>query len=251
MLRLRAALVALALLLTASAWSRTGGVGMVIGPMAAKRSAAVAAAATIMLDSVTSFGFNTTGVKTWSHTTSGLANAFMLAFVNDFGSVSKTPSYNGVNFTAVSTLGRVHCYKLVAPASGVHDVSYDASGSSGVVVTVVSFTGVNQSTPLNASTAVGTATSTNPVYCNCCSLSTGCAASTSGDIYVSNVFTNSTNATTQAGWIQLAETQIGAEARGTTAMKFSTGNLADDPDNFTLDASVSWDMVGVSVKPAP
>ncbi|MFL5304729.1 MAG: hypothetical protein ACJ8F1_05925, partial [Polyangia bacterium] len=75
-----------------------------------------------------------------------------------------TVTYNGValTFAGASTNGTVRSeiWYLVAPASGTHNVVVTAPNATAVTATSMSFTGVNQTTPLGSTVgAIGTSTS--------------------------------------------------------------------------------------------
>jgi hypothetical protein len=96
---------------------------------------------------------------TISHTTSG-SNRLMLVGVSMTKETGGVPSvttltYNGVSLTLVGTQstsdnkGRIEIWQLIAPATGTHDVVGNLSGApDGATIGVMTFTGVNQSTPL-------------------------------------------------------------------------------------------------------
>jgi hypothetical protein len=96
---------------------------------------------------------------TISHTTSG-SNRLMLVGVSMTKETGGVPSvttltYNGVSLTLVGTQstsdnkGRIEIWQLIAPAIGTHDVVGNLSGApDGATIGVMTFTGVNQSTPL-------------------------------------------------------------------------------------------------------
>ena len=106
-----------------------------------------------------STGTTTGSSFTISHTTSG-SNLLILVGVSMTKETGGVPSvttltYNGVSLTLVGTQstsdnkGRIEIWQLIAPATGTHDVVGNLSGApDGATVGVMTFTGVNQSTPL-------------------------------------------------------------------------------------------------------
>ena len=93
---------------------------------------------------------------TVSHTTLG-TNRLMLVGIsmNPSGESVSSVTYNGVNLTHVGTqedgsaTTRVEIWQLVAPDTGTHDVivNFSNSGHKGAAVGVMTFNGVNQTTP--------------------------------------------------------------------------------------------------------
>ena len=115
----------------------------------------------------TSSGQTTTASVTISHTASG-SNRLMLVGVSMTKETGGVPSvstitYNGAPLTLVGSQatsdnkGRIEIWRLIAPATGTHDVVGTLSGApDGATVGVITFTGVNQSTPLGSfASAVG------------------------------------------------------------------------------------------------
>ncbi len=78
--------------------------------------------------------------------------------MNPSGETVSSVTYNGVNLTHVGTqedgaaLARVEIWSLVAPDTGTHDVvvNFTDLGHKGASVGVMTFTGVNQTTPTQA-----------------------------------------------------------------------------------------------------
>jgi hypothetical protein len=121
---------------------------------------------------------NSPSSLTWSHTCGGGSNEVLYVgatFGNNGGSdASQTLSatYNGVAMTSVSkvhsnsgTSGFIEVFRLVAPASGAHNVVVTVGGSGGSVWTLtggsMSFDGVDQATPESGiSTNTGTSNAT-------------------------------------------------------------------------------------------
>ena len=95
---------------------------------------------------------------TVSHTTGSGSNRLMLvgiSYNNDDYETVTGVTYNGTSLTQVGTVNnsddaRVCIYSLVAPDSGTHNVIINFSDAlnDGAIAGVVTFTGVDQSTPL-------------------------------------------------------------------------------------------------------
>ena len=105
----------------------------------------------------TSTGTTTGSSVTISHTTSG-SNRLMLVGIgiDPHGESVSSVTYNGTSLTLVGSVedagshSRVEIWSLVSPETGTHDVVVSLSGDShkGTTVGVMTFTGVDQSTPL-------------------------------------------------------------------------------------------------------
>ncbi len=110
---------------------------------------------------VTSSGSATsTTTLSFSHTvTSSGSNRAIFACVSWYGNVTiSSVTYNSVGLTAVVTANNgtddhSAIYRLVNPATGAHTLALTVSGNAGLVMSGVSFTGVNQTTPARASAA--------------------------------------------------------------------------------------------------
>jgi hypothetical protein len=123
---------------------------------------------TIAIDGTASTGTTVTDSMTISHTTSSGSNRLMLVGVsinNDGLETVTSVTYNGVGLSFVgadarSDDARVEIWSLVAPATGTHDVVITFSGDlqQEAIAGVMTFTGVDQSTPLGTSGVLLTAT---------------------------------------------------------------------------------------------
>lgn len=108
---------------------------------------------------------------TWSHTTSG-SNRILFVGITTLnfstGSPGVTATYNGVSMTPIATdvisfatnNYRLHVFYLVNPASGAHNVVATATTGTGIFTSAaVSYTGVDQASPLLTSNSVNTTSS--------------------------------------------------------------------------------------------
>jgi hypothetical protein len=110
---------------------------------------------------------------TVSHTASGSDRFVLISVMNN--ETTPTVSYGSQTPTLIATIGRLHLYGLVNPATGAQTASADSGSSQMQSITVASFSGVDQATPNRTpSTATndGVATITTS------------AASQSGDLVV-------------------------------------------------------------------
>jgi hypothetical protein len=94
---------------------------------------------------------------TISHTTSGTDHLMLVSasINNDDHETVTSVTYNGTSLTYVGSEtqnddARVELWKLVAPATGTHNVvvTFSANLQRYAVVGVITFTGVNQTSPL-------------------------------------------------------------------------------------------------------
>ena len=112
----------------------------------------------VAVDSASSGSTNGQISLTVSHTTAGTNRLMLVSIATDpKGESVSTVTYNGVNLFLVGFLesksnaeSRVEIWALLAPDLGTHDVVVTMSNTkySGLVAGVMTFTGVNQTTPL-------------------------------------------------------------------------------------------------------
>lgn len=115
---------------------------------------------------------NTVATVSWSHTCTGSERLLVAAVAVSNGTdtgITTTATYNGVSMTSVGlihsnngTAGYIQMFRLIAPATGANTVLVTASTSvSDLSAGSVSFTGVDQTTPLGTPvTAASTGTPT-------------------------------------------------------------------------------------------
>lgn len=201
----------------------------------------------IAVDTTTS-GTGTSSPITVSHTTSG-ANRLILVGISGNGSsapVVSSVTYNGVALSLVGSKvysGRnfkIWIYKLVAPDTGTHDVvvSFSTVPDLGCVVGVVTFTGVDPTTPLG--TFVSATGDNNAPTVN--------VSSATGELVFDTLWSYyATTATAGAGQTQQWNTTS------------STGRGSGSTENGALTVTMSWTLSGsyywvigaVSIKPVP
>jgi hypothetical protein len=116
----------------------------------------------IAFDAASSSQADNTSSLTWSHTTSAGSDRILIVGVSsDQNDPVSTITYNGVNLTKLESekygfVNKVELWYLVNPSSGTHNVVVTLSSSSdGLGGGAVTYTGVDQSTP------VGTAVKNN------------------------------------------------------------------------------------------
>lgn len=113
----------------------------------------------IAFDSAASSGVYSTST-TYSHTTSGSDRLLILGVTIGTGvSISGTPTYAGVSMTQIGTMqsgagtvfDKTYFYYLIAPATGANDVVVNASSTAYIYPCTASYTGVDQTNPINVS----------------------------------------------------------------------------------------------------
>lgn len=101
-----------------------------------------------------------TGTRTWNHTVSGSDTLLIVTvYENDTVDHQTTCTFNGVGMTEVpnsfgsnvALIGLRTCYYLANPASGTHSIVWTNSGANGTLGFGISYTGVNQVSPIDAS----------------------------------------------------------------------------------------------------
>jgi chitodextrinase len=214
----------------------------------------ISAAATVSVDSV---GPGATGVATangatltWNHTVSGSNRLLTVGVAIGVNSDTRTVSvtYNGI---AMTSAGKVHSYNrtdgfvelfyLAAPAAGAHSVQLTMTGGSAAIEAgSVSFTGVNQTTPVrNIVTAFGN--STAPAVT---------VASAPGDMVVDALAfgTSIGNSTKTTRWIS---NQNSNTAGGNGAQSTAAGASSVTMGYTTSDSADWWGIVGMDIVAAP
>lgn len=121
----------------------------------------------IALDASSKKSQDASTTATWSHTCTG-SNLILLVGVEvGAGNTITGVTYNGVSMSQVnllalggSTFGNVYVFKLVGPSTGANNIVVTASASTFIYCAATSFTGVDQTTPIDVNTTTSaTATS--------------------------------------------------------------------------------------------
>lgn len=106
----------------------------------------------------------------YSHTCSGSDRVLVMGVTFATGvSISGTPTYNGVAMTQIGSViaasgavfSNTYFFYLVAPDTGAHNVSITASSSNYIYSSAISYTGVDQTNPIDASGSFTQAASTS------------------------------------------------------------------------------------------
>lgn len=97
---------------------------------------------------------------TWSHTIGSGANRLITIFVSGLASVN-APTWDGNATTSINTVGNLQCAYYLAPATGSANCA--CTGGNIKVGASISFSDVDQSTPIGATTTEDGSTSPNDV----------------------------------------------------------------------------------------
>ena len=188
---------------------------------------------------------------TRSHTVSGTARLLLVgvSFNNDFFEVVSGVTYNGVPLTLVPPVGwvetaddaRVEIWSLVNPPTGTHDVvvTFSPALFRGGTVGVMSFTAVDQTTPLGPFAGAAAQTGTN---------ATVDITSAVGELVFGTAAVEGTPAMTlTVGPGQTEHWNINNAARDYGAGSTEPG-APTVAMSWTLNSSDHWAVGGVSIK---
>lgn len=207
------------------------------------------ATAQVVVDatSTVSTGSNVTSL-TVSHTTGTAANRLLLVGVSDRENAGLTVTYDGdpleeYGHQVSSTNARTHIFYMVNPPSGTFNVVVTATSNNfdkGCIVGVMTFSGVDQNTPLNTYTSLY-GSSTNPTLNN---------IPTATNELVYNVVALSKTDLTGVGTGQTSRWNIasGDDMRGGGSTKPGPGTTTS---MSWTSAKGDWSMSAVSIKPVP
>lgn len=204
----------------------------------------------IVYDTSSNSGFQTLSSSySWSHTCTG-ANRFLAVDI-ELLSVAQTVSgitYNGVALsligarTTVSSVGRVECWGLIAPATGSNTIAVTLTGAVASAGTAVSYANVNQTTATeafnsaqatnvgaaDATVAITTVTDNDWVH----------AACVSNDTSITAGQTSRNNVTDSAGTGADEDTNAAVSPAGVQTMSY-TG----------IGAGQTWAIAGYGIRP--
>ena len=205
----------------------------------------------IAFDNATNGG-NTPAISlTFAHTCSGV-NRFLVVVVTDLNATTTGVKYNGVAMTLLNTqtgYGESFWY-LVNPASGTNDVVVTKSaGAASVGAVAASYTGVNQTTPIDSqsattnSTTASVSASTTVVASNCWVIG---VTSENNDSNLNTVSGNLTQRVNQ-NWYA-SSNQLVALIYDSNATVSSGSNTVTS----TKSSGINWVQVAaISIAPAP
>ncbi|MBM2811232.1 MAG: hypothetical protein HW416_1991, partial [Chloroflexi bacterium] len=193
----------------------------------------------------TSTGQTTGSSVTISHTTSSTSDRLMLVGVSigeDSPPSVSSVTYNGSSLTFKGSVqsidgGIVEIWYLVAPSDGTHNVVVNLSGSGDANVGVMTFTGVDQTTPLGAfASASGDATSGSATV-----------SSATGELVFGVVTVNALdqNLVPGAGQTERWDLFTGVESNGGSSTEAGAASVAM---SWSWSDSTGWAIGGVSIK---
>jgi hypothetical protein len=174
----------------------------------------------IAFDNSTSGNYLASGTQTTAFAMSAGANGVLFVWNESGAGAGADPSsitYNGVALTKVitgATGDGISLWQLIAPPSGTHNIVVVSAGQ--IYMSALSYTGSNQTTPVNASnsasaTSTSASVSVTPSVANCWMVSyvqddaTASFATTASDVQRGNtgafadLFMADTNATIASG----------------------------------------------------
>jgi hypothetical protein len=201
----------------------------------------------IEVDGTVSTGTGTGSTITVSHTTSGTNRLMLVGISGSYSSGSPVISgvtYNGVALSLVGSEAesnfKIWIYKLVAPATGTHDVvvSFSTLPDQGCVVGVETFTGVDQTTPLGTFASASANTGDTP---------TVDVSSATGELVFDTLWSYSGyTATVGAGQTQQWNTTCAPYTRGSGSTEAGASTVTM---SWTISNSYHWAIGAVPIKP--
>jgi hypothetical protein len=185
-----------------------------------------------------------TSPVTLSHTTGTGANRFMLVGISQRNRTVTSVTYGTTPLTLVGDNNnngnaRISIYQLVNPPSGTATitVNFSSSPDKGAVVSVTTYSGVDQTNPLGTF-ATAQATSTNP---------TVTVNSSTGDLIYDVVAIRNQTVTVGAGQTQRWNLNSGSDMNGAGSTKPGSGSTNM---SWTSSSSADWAIGAVAIKPA-
>jgi hypothetical protein len=181
-----------------------------------------------------------------AHTTGTGANRFMLVGISQPNRIVTSVTYAGLPLTLVgenniNNNARVAIYSLVNPPSGSGTVTVNFNGSptGGAVVGVTTFTGVDQTNPLNSNTYyTSEATKATNPYVS--------VFSNPGEMIFDVVATNYLSLSTDAGQTQKWNQYSGYNTVGGGSIKQATGSSYMS----WFSAKGEWAIMAITMRPA-
>lgn len=158
-------------------------------------------------------------------------------FTNAVTSITYNGSATGISQIATDS-SRLEIWGLKAPTSGTHDVVVTWAGSNDCAVGVMTFSGVNQTTP-SGTGADATGSSTAPSVT---------VSSATGELVV-GLLMNNFNATMTAGSGVTDKWNQGASGSFATAAGGYKLGAASTVFAWTLGSSQAWEILAVPLKP--
>jgi hypothetical protein len=188
--------------------------------------------------------FNNSNSATISYTTANTANRILMVGVaaqQPNGSVTSV-TYNGIGLTKLGNLSnssqsRIEIWFLKAPPAGTHNVVVTNSQNDNGVIGVMSFSGVDQTTPFGIiTTAQGSSTTASVTV-----------ASANGELVYSVVGFNNgaTNLTPGSGQTEYWDQTVNSSIAGSGSTKTGAASVSVQ----WTSTSASWTIGAVSLKP--
>lgn len=200
----------------------------------------------IVFDAKANSGFFSAASSTFNITVGTLTNGIIVVGCGaDVPTSIKAVNYNGVAMTQqklISTNEWSFIYTLVAPASGNHSVVVTWGSAVDSFCGAASFSGVNQTTPIDASASFDLS-STNP--------GSTVTVVTNGAFLVDNIFENGTSITAPATTNNAVYNLFNAGGPAGGAMSYA-GPFAPGAQalSWSVATSADWAKVIIALKPA-
>ena len=202
-------------------------------------------AAGIVVDAISTTSTTTLSSVTLSHTTGTGSNRLMLVGISQKNKLVSSVTYGGTPLTLVgesitSGNARMHIYRLINPPSGTANVvvNFSAVPDKGAVIGVMTFTGVDQTTPLGTFVSA-TAKNTTPSVT---------VTSAAGELVFDVVTIRNTSGTVGAGQTQRWNVDSGDEIQVGAAS--TEPGAASVTMSWTAGGSQDWAIGAVPIKPA-
>ena len=215
---------------------------------------AVPANAQIVTDSVTTATGPAANVSTfsWNHTVGSGSNRILIVSISlrTGNSTATSVTYGGTPLTIIGAQqgpgnqNRTEMWRLLAPPSGTASVVVTLSGGQHIVGNSISFTGVNQTTPLNTFASSSNTSAAAAVS----------APSGAGQLVIDTVTANGDANTLTVGSGQTpkwnAVSGSGGASEALTDGSIKPGATPTVTMSSTLGVSKPWSMAAVSLIPA-
>jgi hypothetical protein len=208
-------------------------------------SLGVIAEAQPVFDAATSRNIGVVNTDSFTHTATGTNRLAILClgYGDPTTATITTKTYDGIDMTLVGSVKSppsLLMYRLIAPPTGVKSIQIDWDAFiQGAVIGVVTFTGVDQTTPLG-SFASGNADNSGPA--------TVSVSSAVGELVVDCVYGNDVmNITVGGGQTVRWEQDTGTIVPGGSSTK--PGASPNVTMSWTLSSGTDWSIAGVSIKP--
>lgn len=181
---------------------------------------------------------------TFSHTTTTASNRYILLLISCEGSTISSASYNGTAFSLLAgppatPSNNTYIYGLVAPSTGTNTVSVTFSGFAFGEMHTFSFSGVDQVSPVNATTTLHTVAS---------AISTT-IATTFANCMVADILTDNNTGTLTVVAPQVQRINTVSDGRSMASSTLVAPKSGLVPLAWTISGTDVLDYVAVALRP--